>query len=554
MLKTPYKYLIFACLAFAFLIRLADINYGLPLWLIGDEPPFTTATLKMIEEKTILPVLHQEAFKPTLYFPPYLAHIYLIPFILLLGIKFLLFNGGIEAFKNYIVSDLSQFFLLGRFINVILGTATVWLVYKISKNIFRKESIAILSAAFLASSILHIYLSAVARDWVPAVFLFTLAMYTLSNQNISQNKRYVLGGVISGIAFGVSLIAGFIMLFILFWYLFYEEHKIFDVFKEKSLYITLASFLALAGISIAIYPFGFHLSGDNSLAIDKSVYEYILSLINFLKPVLISEPLLVIFALMGLVASFIGLRKYFWTTAIFIFSYITIFYIVFHYEHRFTIYLFPILSILAGYGLYWIAKKLPNPKLSYALVILILAIPLATSLRLDWLILKNDSRIQARNWLELNIPEQSKILIHAEMTRLSSTPEAIKEQENIDSNSLRKIDDAERKTISNLHKYTQFHALNMYSVYNDEFYKNLPKYAQENNYQYLVIDPVYDTAYREKSASLLYLASQGELIKSFGKSQEVYFLRDGNFGNPLGLFKLGSLGPKIEIYKLSQQQ
>src|SRR3990167_10363720 len=197
---SPQKWLIFI-LALAFLIRIAGVSYGLPLWLIGDEPPFVAAALKMLELKTVLPVLHQNEFQPTLYFPPYLSYIYLIPFSLLLSLKYLFFSGSLLEFKNYIVSDLSHFFIIARIINVALGTLTVWLVYKISKNIFKKEWPALLSAAFLALSILHIYLSFAARDWVPATFLFALATFFLTKPDTPLKKRVVLVAVISGAAF-----------------------------------------------------------------------------------------------------------------------------------------------------------------------------------------------------------------------------------------------------------------------------------------------------------------------------------------------------------------
>ena len=219
-LKISKKKILVIILGAAFFLRIAGINYGLPLWLIFDEPPFITAALKMIELKTILPALHQNEFKPILYFPPYLAYLYIIPYIFLLGVKYLFFGAGIKEFQNYIVSDLSQFFLLARLISVILGTLTVGLVYKISKNIFKKEWAALLASSFLAFSILHINLSFVARDWIAATFLFTLGVWFITHPDMPFKKRCLWGGLVAGIAFGVSLIAGFLMLFMLYWYIF----------------------------------------------------------------------------------------------------------------------------------------------------------------------------------------------------------------------------------------------------------------------------------------------------------------------------------------------
>ncbi len=548
-LNSPKK-LLFVILVLAFIVRIIGINYGLPLWLVGDEPPFTTAALKMLELKTVLPVLHKEEFRPTLYFPPYLAYIYLIPFTLLLGLKYLLFSGSLLAFKNYIASDLTSFFIIARIINVILGTLTVWLVYKISKNIFKKEPLALLSATFLAFSTLHIYFSFVARDWLPAVFLFTLVMFFLTHTDMSFKKRYMLGAVMSGVAFGISLIAAFSMLFMLFWYLCYEKHSIFDVLKEKILYVCLFVFLVLSAISIAVYPYGFHLSSGNSIKAIKSLYGLAVSVSQFFKPQLYSEPVLMIFALVGLIFSYRKARNFFWTILIYILSYVSIFYLVFHYEQRFTIYLFPIIAILAGYGLYSTIQPAPN-RIFVACFILILLIPLATSLRLDWLVLKNDSRIQVRKWAESNLQPNTKIMVYADMARFASNKEAIKEQQALDPASLRQIDYAEMSFAENPHGYTNFHALNLYSVNNDDFYKNITNYAKINNYKYLFLDPTFPQGDSARADQLKALTKNSVLVKSFGSTQTEYDLREGHFGNPLDLFKLESLGPEIDAYKLN---
>jgi len=557
MFQLSYKHLLLLIIALSLLVRLAGINYGLPLWLVGDEPPFVTAALKMLELKTILPVLHQEEFKPTLYFPPYLSYIYLIPFSLLLGLKYLFFSGPLLEFKNYIASDLSHFFIIARLINVILGTFTVWLVYKISKNIFKNELIALLSAFFLAFSALHVYLSFVARDWVPAVFLFALGMFFISHPNMSFKKRYLLGAIISGIAFGISPIAAFSMLFMLFWYICYEKHSIFDALKEKNLYICLLAFLILSAVSIAVYPFGFHLAKSNNIEETKSIYGFMENMGQFFKPQLYSEPILIIFAAIGLIFTYRKTREFFWTALIYLFSYAGIFYLIFHYEQRFTIYVFPIIAILAGYGFYSIMQIIPPSagliprKIPAAVLALLLLIPLITSLRLDWLTLKNDSRMQARKWAESELAVNTKIIVYTEMTRLASTKEAINEQQALDPASLRQIDYAEMNFAKNPHGYVNFHALNLYSVNNDNFYKNITEYARINNYKYILWDPTFPPGNGTRVNQIIELTKNSVLVKSFGDTQKEYSLREGNFGNPFGLFKLESLGPKIEIYRLN---
>ena len=113
-LKISKKKILIIIIGAAFLLRIAGINYGLPLWLIDDEPPFTLAALKMIQLKTLLPVFHLDEFKTVLYYPPYLSYFYLLPFSVLLGIKYLFIGGAISQFINYVVLDLSQFFVIAE--------------------------------------------------------------------------------------------------------------------------------------------------------------------------------------------------------------------------------------------------------------------------------------------------------------------------------------------------------------------------------------------------------------------------------------------------------
>jgi len=253
----------------------------------------------------------------------------------------------------------------------------------------------------------------------------------------------------------------------------------------------------------------------------------------------------------GFIFGYIKARNFFWTALIYIFSYVSVFYLVFHYEQRFTIYLFPIVAILAGYGLYSATQLIQRKTFVAGFILLLLMTQLAVSLRLDWLALKNDSRIQARKWAESNLQTNTKIMVYADMTRFASTKKAIAEQQALDPASLRQIDYAEMNFAESPHGYTNFHVLNLYSVNNDDFYKNIMNYARINNYKYLFLDSTYPPGDNARTNQLKVLTKNSVLVKSFGDMQKEYDLRDGNFGNPLGLFKLESLGPRIEIYQLN---
>jgi len=552
-------------LAFSFLVRVAGIGYGLPLWLIDDEPPFTLAALKMIQLKTLLPVFHLDEFKTFLYYPPYLSYLYLFPFSALLAAKYLFFSGGLGQFLNYTVSDLSQFFIIARFLNVAFGVLSVWLLYKIAKNIFSAEGgslpagrrgasgggyeyVALLSAFFLGTSLFHILLSATGRHWLPVSFLFILGLFFLSDEKLSRQKRFLYAMLVAGVGIGVSIITVLLTFLILYWYLFYEKESVKDLLRGKTFYLASFLFVVLVILPAVIYPGSFGFGGDMTAGNTKTFFGILQSPFLFLKPVALSEPILLIFAVIGLVLAFLHKRRFFWPVFLFIYTYSAIFYLFFRYEHRFTISLFPLLAILAAYGFYECYRGISNRIISIGFI-LILVVPLVLSLRLSYLIYNDDSRIHARQWIEENIPQGSKILVYARLTRLSSVKEAIQEQKKIDSGSLRKVDIAEENLAPD--RPDAFHALNFYSISNPEFYKDIKNYALANGYQYLFMEMDNFNRSQEQWNQIRQVADGKQEITSFGGAPEDYSVFIGQLtGNPFYLFKLKELGPSVRLYKL----
>jgi len=538
-------------LLLAFLLRLSGIAFGLPLWLIPDEPPFTAATLKMMELRTVLPVLHEEAFKKVIYFPPYLSYLYLPPFAAILATKYILFDGTLEQFKNYIVSDPSFLFLLVRFFNVIFGTLTVLLSYKISKNVFGRERSALLGAFFLAVSILHINQSFVGRDWAPVTFLFALAILLLTHKDWSPKKRSILAALIAGISFGVSLMGGFIMAFILCFYLFYERHSLQDAIKEKTLYLVLFLFLILAAVSIAIFPFGFVFLHYTSVADPKSLAEFVWTALYFFIPIFRSEPLLVIGALLGLVFCYKHLRHYFWTVVSFIAIYIVMFYFTYHYQPRFTVFLFPLFAGLAGYGfsqfydgLHFRARRL--------LAVLVIGTATVFAMVFMVVVIKNDSRIAARNWVMTNLPEGAKIIVEARLLRLPTSKVAIEEQAAIDPLSLRQVDLAEKTFEKSPRGEKRFHALNLYTVSNADALLDFAEYAQKHEYDYLLIDAHITSGDVAGFEHIQALEQNATLLETFGKRQLSQSAESGAFSYPWEFFTMDRFGPELRLYRLNQ--
>lgn len=549
------KYWLIGILFLALLLRLPGLWYGLPMWLIEDEPAFVTSALKMIELKNPIPAMNYDEFKGLLYYQPLLPLFYILPFGALLAGKLALFSGNFQEFIFYLKADLSDFFILARIIALAFSTATIWLTYTIGKNIFNNERVGLFSALFLSLSLLHINFSPVGKEWMPTMAMILAALYMLSKNNWAARKRYLTAGLLAGLAFGFSNAGGFAMPLILFWYLFMEKHSILSALKEKYLYQVLLIFLAIAAATTAIAPFDFFIAGgERTISEAKSLAGWVGSFYVYLWPIATSEPILSLFALAGLTLAFKKRKEYFYFISVFVLSYVSVFYLIFYHQHRYLLPIFPLLAISAGYGLsetinYLLAKSKAG---AYAMAVIAIIGLLIPAIKFVQITYNNDARIIAKNWIEENLPENAKIITYAELTRLNSKKEAIEEQESIDPSSLRQIDYAEKHFGANPKAKKSFHALNLYSIGNKEFFMDLENYIKENDYQYLLIS-------LEKGQNLDYLEYFGgiragsDLVTSFGDEEnKPNHLSIGEMGSLKNLLRIKNVGPTIGVYRLRE--
>ncbi len=555
------KNILFLILGAAFLVRILGINYGLPLWLVDDEPPFVFGALKMLELKTLIPALHSDAFKAALYYPPFLSYFYLIPFSVFLGIKYLFIGGGLETFKNIIVSDPSGLFLIARFLTAILGTVTVWLVYKISKNIFKSEAAALLSAGFLAFGFMHVNFSHWGRHWIPVAFMFSLVMYVLSREDISPKRKYLMASLIAGIGAGVNYQAAISVVFILLWFIFCDRLLSTKIFREKWIYASVGLFVGSILLAYFLYPTGLVVGEKNIIGPVRNLSGFLEGYVFHATNLFYNDPAILLFIVIGLILSFFYNRKYFWVAGGFIFSYIAVFYILVFHVDRYILMLFPLFAITAGYGLFELWQKI-SIKLRFLVVglgMISFIFSIAMIVKFDWLLLKNDTRIQAINRIESSIPNGSKMAVLGRLMRMPTVPEEIKELEKIDKGALRQVDFAELA----LAKKERFRVLNLSNVNFGEFSGKIKEYLTKNNYEYFIVE---NSLLNKKIISDIgrtgtvikifngFIDQSGDIVNWFGGGgQNSYDTIPWFIGGWKKMFWLKNNGPQIIIFKLPQK-
>ncbi len=161
--------LLLAILVLALALRLRGVAYGLPYSFVNAD------------ESTVIPKAFQAArghLDPQFFYYPSL-YFYLTGALYLLAapVWWLLGNGNFLTQTSFVV-DAGPYFLLGRLLSVAMGTASVYLVYRLGRYAFGRPA-GLLAALFLTVAPLHVAYSHMAVTDVTAVAFSLLALVLL---------------------------------------------------------------------------------------------------------------------------------------------------------------------------------------------------------------------------------------------------------------------------------------------------------------------------------------------------------------------------------------
>ncbi|HWB33896.1 MAG TPA: glycosyltransferase family 39 protein [Candidatus Paceibacterota bacterium] len=535
--------IIWLIVAFAFLVRIAGVHYGLPQTLVDDEPPFVLGALQMLQTHTIIPALHASAFKDILYYPPYLCYVYLLPFAAIAGAKYLMWHGGSALFAAHLGADLSSFFMAARIISALLGAASVWLVYQVSYAAFKSRAGAAISAFLLATSLIHESLSMVGRHWLPISLIFLFILYLLTRERMPENRRIFWSLLVAGIGMGVSTFSGVAVLLLAIWFFTLSHLRLQEALRDRWTLAGAGAFVLLAPLPSLIYPYsqGF-LGGVLDLHQGTSALGIAASPLAALMAHGLAEPVLIGLAILGSIALWFGNRRWFAFLISFFIFYALLFYCLAIFEPRFLLPLVPLYALLGGYA--WSAVRGRRP--IAILMALLLLVPLASSLRLAALAYEGDTRQLALQWELSTLSPSDKILVFGNLMRFPVRQDALDELRSIDPGAVRKTDEAEASVGGMDVPY----ALNLYAVHDQNFLSHLAAYARAQGYEYLVYTPD-EPGDSALAAQLQELASRGTLVAQWDGFGNTFSVAYSAFTGPLPFFfedKL--LGPSVAVYKL----
>ncbi|MBI2610936.1 glycosyltransferase family 39 protein [Candidatus Kaiserbacteria bacterium] len=533
-----------ALLALAFFLRVFGVGYGLPLTVVNDEYPFTFAALQMLDTKTLIPALNPEAFANILPYPPYLSYVLLLPFAVIIGVKMLLWNGAADLFTPYLVSNLSAFFITARLVHVLLGTVSVYLVYRVGEALFRSKIAAAAAGFLLATSVLHQALSMVGRNWLPISFLFLLVLFILTRP-ITKERRYLYAFVVVGLGMGVSSISALALPLIGLYYLCFDARNSGQILRDAPrMSMNILVFVVLALIPALLWQGGNAFLGATTLYAGKSFVGLLSSPLQALSLTIFSEPIFTALSLWGVALFFVRERTVFFFVLGFFLVYVATFYVLFRLDARFLLPLVPLYALSGGYVL----SRLWNRRTAL-LICIVLLIPLAASARIAYLAFQSDTREHAREWVLEQLGSSDHILVYSSALHIPTQAAAVSELRSIDPSALRKVDEADER----LQRQDVPYALNnLTSLIETPFMQNLPAYAREKGYTYAIVEPRSlkgspETA--EVFATLTHDATVVAHFSGFGTATSIW---ESAFLEPLpAIFADKRLGPDIVIYRLA---
>lgn len=186
-----------AVLAFAFLLRIWGINYGLPLTFNMDERSFVNSVSGL-----------RFSLNPNRFDWPH-THMY-ISFVFFMlfyyfrvSLQLLNLKNIIQPLLPFLWEDPSVFFLLARIISVVFSTLTLIPLYLSSKLLFKSKNWALVSVVILSVIPFAIFDTHLATLDTPMTFWVSMFLYfTLKIIDTPNRKNFVLSGLFMGLAFG----------------------------------------------------------------------------------------------------------------------------------------------------------------------------------------------------------------------------------------------------------------------------------------------------------------------------------------------------------------
>lgn len=409
-------------------------NYPLPN-TVADETVLMAATLKMIAEPSLRPDY------PTMYHMPLGAYLYLPFFIILL--VFLRLSGiftSLGALKEFGILHYGELLPMARFISVLLGMASVYLVYRICEKLFSNRFISLVASLLLATNFIFIELSHFGRVWIPQVFVILATFYFILDFYEKEHVKfrdYFKIAFLTGISFGTHFIGILIYLpFLMVHYLKNKEKQFWNIFiKNKNLWLSNLVVVVMILFVYYLNPYGFMnyighsikagMAVTGSAVGADGVIDFWTSMTFYGKVLFETGPTLTIIFILSLFPLYLHKRNLFFILGSFILGY----YIIIgpivgssSIKEHYIVPIIPFMAMTSAYGIYdfyrsnFIGKKInaAGNTIAYGIkIFLLVAIflyPVYLVVLWDYWSIQPSTQVLAQEWIHNSLPSGVRII------------------------------------------------------------------------------------------------------------------------------------------------
>lgn len=561
-------FFILVIIFFAFILRIWGVNFGLPHQLHQDEP---------------IVINHALAYgagdlNPHFFIvPPFSSYLLFIIYALYFVIGGITgFFSGTEDFALAFFKNPSSFYIIARMILGILpGTLYVWLSYILYKKIFSEKG-GIYAASIVAFSFLCVVNSHYAYvDSIMLVFVLLTYIFLCDLMRQPSLRNYIFSAIFLGLAISTKYNAVLLALS------FYIAHITIvvnnrsskkKIILDKSLWCAIGTSILTFTITnpFSILDWQFFLQSiTGKIRSNYMGWTHHISYSLF-------EGMglgLLIAAALGIMVILLSQKK---SKMLFFISFPLLFYLhLVIKSQRFSRYVLPLIPFLAMTAAFFVfgfllpKTKTKLQKIVIVLLSIVLLIPTtAKSVKANLLFSGDDTRITSAEWIEKNIPINTKIAVdHTSFrpTIFQSKEQLLDKYAIVDSQRGLKKTKAKKldflvKAVGNKKTYKVY-----FLTYKDEergqFLSTVPAIAYNINalkaegISYVVIN--YNTYNREKEDFLKNLHNSADIIIEFSpyydkKIRPRYDRVDATYMavGSKELFSRRIMGPCLVIYKI----
>lgn len=332
-------------------------------------------------------------------------------------------------FAARVVRDLSPLLILGRATSAVLGSASVYLTYRIGALLFSRAA-GLLGALFFSLNVVHTEISHHARVDATLCFMVLLAFSFIASIEVQKPKShvrsYLLAGLFTGIAFQTKAPA--IVLVVPFLFAHFFGNGVADPLRALpdrrllfyALFLCLGLVIGNPAVVVAPERFVLHLIGLGNVyttPINETRSEHI-GLIAYMYSLYheLGIPLSAL-ALYALIRGILSKRR----VDLLLLSFIVPFYLMMGISRylvgpHYLLPMMPILYLLCAEKMETLLSRIPlSPRLRPALwsgvCMVLLLHPAKHVYRLELSLSGENTRVLAKEWIEANIPLGSRILM-----------------------------------------------------------------------------------------------------------------------------------------------